>query len=249
MRTTIVAVISAVLLSVLPTQVQCAEVAKMAIGDWAPYTSKTDVDGKLAERIVAEAFKMEGVEVEYKYYPWKRSYQMTKDGEADGTFPWNRTEERERDCHYSAEPIVIDDGVYFHLASTKFEWSSLEDLKKWRVGVSLGFKQEKLYKDNGINAEVASDEESNFRKILAGRIDIYETSKVVGYATIAKLFDRDDRKKFTNHPKAAETNAFFVLFSKTSPNGKRMNDLFDSGLQKIKSNGQYDAIINEFFGK
>ena len=222
---------------------------KLAIGDWSPYTSPTDKSGKLAEVIVTEAFKQEGLDVEYTYNPWKRSFDMTKDGEADGTFPWTKTPDRINDFYFGNDIILQDDSVFFHLKTTKFEWSSLDDLKKYRVGVTAGYKEVELYKTKGIKAEEVADEPMNFKKILAGHIDVYKTSKIVGYATINKLFKPEEAKQFTNDPKTLATDQYYVLFSKKSPNGKLYSEKFDSGLKKLKASGQYTKIMREFFTK
>ena len=138
---------------------------------------------------------------------------------------------------------MTDDNVFFHLKSKAFDWKSIEDLKKYKVGVTLGYKQEKIYKDKGITAELVPSEEMNFKKMVAGRIDVYETSKEVGYATIAKTLTPDEAKLFTHHPKPIEQNDYFILFSKKTPNGKAMADKFDAGLKKLKASGAYAKIF------
>jgi polar amino acid transport system substrate-binding protein len=205
---------------------------KLAIGDWAPYTSPTDKTGKLAEIIVSEAFKLEGINVSYEYYPWKRSFEMVRDGAADGTFPWNKTADREKDFFIHKEVIASDDGVYFHLKTTKFDWNTLLDLKKYRVGVTNGYKQEALYKENGIKADVAPDEVTNFKKLLSGRIDVYQTSKIVGFWTIKNNFSPAEAAQFTSHPKVVENDAYYILFSRKTATGKELADKFDSGFKK-----------------
>lgn len=52
----------------------------------------------------------------------------------------------------------------------------------------------------------------NFNKIAAGRIDVYETSRTVGYATIAKTLPPEVARQFTQHPKPAAVYGYFVLF-------------------------------------
>ncbi|MBF0257927.1 MAG: transporter substrate-binding domain-containing protein [Desulfamplus sp.] len=230
------------------SNVYANETVKLAIGDWAPYTSETDPKGNLLEKVVTEAFKAEGVTVEYSYFPWKRSYVNVEQGKFDGTFPWNKTPERDDAFYIHKISLIQDDGVYFHLKSKEFDWNTIEDLKKYKVGVTIGYKQEEIYKNNGIEADTVPDEIMNFKKILAGRIDVYQTSKVVGYATINKLFSPEDAAKFTNHPKAVETDEYYILFSRKTPNGKELADKFDSGLKKIKESGVYDKILVEYLG-
>ncbi len=222
------------------------ETVKFAIGEWVPYTSKIDMKGNLLEKIVTEAFKLEGVDVIYEYFPWKRSYNNVKNGQYDATFPWNKTEERKKDFYINKLSLIKDEGVFFHLKRKQFDWNSVEDLKKYKVGVTISFKQEKIYKDKGIKAHPVASEDFNFKMMLADRIDVYETSKVVGYAMINKLFSPEEAKLFTNHPKAVEENVFYILFSRKTPDGKYFADKFDSGLKKLKESGVYDIILDEY---
>ena len=219
------------------------ETVTLAIGEWAPYTSEKNPNGKVMEKMMSEAFKLEGVEVVYVYRPWKRSLEMAERGVVDGTFPWNKTAERERIFAIPAGSIFTEESVYFHLKSKPFDWETIADLKKYKVGVTIGYKHEKLYLDAGIPADPVPSEELNFKKMLVGRIDVYRTSKDVGYETIKELFQADKAALFTHHPKVVEWAGLYVLFSKMTPNGKMLADKFDSGFKKLKESGAYDKIV------
>ena len=78
--------------------------------------------------------------------------------------------------------------------------------------MTLGYKLEKIYAESGIVADAAPLEELNFREMFIGRIDVFQTSKRVGYLTISKLFNREDAARFTNHPKPVEIDEYFILF-------------------------------------
>lgn len=235
-----------ILLLTISSNVFANETVRLAIGDWEPYTSSADdLKSKILETMVTEAFKLEGIDVEYEYFPWKRSYSLAKSGQFDGTFPWAKTEEHLKDFYIHEIYLIKDEGVFFHLKSKKFEWNNFEDLNKYTLGVTLGYKEESIYKQKGINAQAVPSEDLNFKKILAGRIDAYQTSKIVGYATINRLFTPEDAKLFTNHPKPAVENEFYILFSKKTPNGQRLANKFDSGLKKLKESGAYDLIIEK----
>jgi len=216
----------------------------MAIGDWSPYVSQHDPMAKIIEHIVTEAFKIEGKSVEYNYFPWRRSYEFVKQGRYDGTFPWNRTPDREKDFYFHKVPLLTDRGVFFHLKRTSFEWETIEDLKNYRVGVVIGFKQQELYKKLGIKADVIENEEAAFKMLLNGRIDVYQTSEVVGNYMIKKLFSEADARTITYHPKSIETNSYYVLFSKISSRSEELSKVLDSGLEKIIASGLYQSILN-----
>jgi polar amino acid transport system substrate-binding protein len=234
------------LLLAIPSNSFAHEAVRMATGDWEPYTSATNAKGKLLEKVVTEAFKLEGVDVKYEYFPWKRSYILAEEGRFDGTFPWAKTVEHVRDFYIHKISLMKDEGVYFHLKNKAFDWNTIEDLNKYSVGVTLGYKEEDVYKEKGIKAQVVPFEYLNFKKMLAGRIDVYQTSKIVGYLTINKLFTPEEAKLFTNHPKPAVENEFYILFSKKTPHGQALALIFDSGLKKLKESGEYDKIIAEY---
>jgi len=223
------------------------ETVRLAIGEWAPYTSEKNVKGKFLEHVVTEAFKLEGIDVIYKYFPWKRSYIQVQNGEFDGTFPWNKTKERKGEFYIHKLSLYKDEAVYYHLKNNAFNWNTIDDLKQYNVGVTIGYKHEKLYKEKGITVEPVASEELNFKKILVGRIDVYRTSKIVGYETINRLFSFEDAARFTHHPTVIEEDDYFILFSKNTPNGKHFALRFDSGLKQLKASGAYDKIIGVYF--
>ncbi|MCP4355461.1 MAG: amino acid ABC transporter substrate-binding protein, partial [Proteobacteria bacterium] len=51
--------------------------------------------------IVSKAFALEGIKVEYKFFPWARSYYTVKIGTMDGSLTWAPTEEKKRDVIFS----------------------------------------------------------------------------------------------------------------------------------------------------
>jgi polar amino acid transport system substrate-binding protein len=231
------------LFSLVSTAVPANEVVTLAIGEYAPYTSAKDKYGKLAEEIVRKAFQLESIDVEYRYAPWRRNYAQVRSGQLDGTFPWSNAGGREEDFCVHKIPLLRNQKVYFHLKTTPFNWLTIEDLKRYNVGVSLGYNDQQVYKVQGIDADAAASGPLNFKKMFAGRIDVYSASKVVGYYTIKSLFDESDAHKFTHHPKVIDETDYFILFSKKSPRGQAFCKAFDSGLRKLKDSGVYDEIL------
>lgn len=226
-----------------------AETIRLDIGEWAPYTSEKDPKGKIAEAIVIEALKLEGITPEFVYYPWKRSYENVKSGKSVGTFPWYTNEERQVDFIIHKEAILVAKSVFFHLKSTQFDWTTTEDLKKYKFGVTLGYSDEKTLKEAGLKTEVVPKEDTNYKKIMGGRIDATPSNIFVGYSLIHKLFPNDKAALFTNHPKAWTEGNMFMLISKKIPNGQEVADKLDAGLKKIKASGKYQEIIDKALGK
>jgi len=226
------------------------EVINLSTGEWAPYTSQEDLKGQVAQTIVTEALKLENIDVVYKYYPWKRAYKIALDVDVDGTIPWFKTPERETEFYYSKQTIIRTKTVFFHLKNLDFDWKNYDDLKKYNIGGTLGFKAAKLLKDKGLKVELVATEEQNFRKLLTGKIDLTTASFLVGYNIINKTFDAGKAIVFTNHPKQVypETGAY-LLVSKKHPRGQELIDKFDRGLKKLILSGRYVKIIKESIRK
>ncbi len=221
-----------------------AEVVQVDIGDWEPYTSSKDPNGRIAETIATEAFKLVGYEVKINYYPWKRSYENVMKGRSDVTYPWFSTEERASEVIVSKEPLLAEKEVFFYLKDTAFDWNTFEDLKKYKIGGTVGYSHVSRLEKHGIKLITVGKEDVNFKKIMSGRLDAYPASLIPGQVAIKKLFTPEEAEKFTYHKKPTFEDSMYALFSKNKPNGQALSDKFDEGLKQLKKSGRYDEILN-----
>ena len=219
------------------------DVVTMAIGDWEPFTSGRADNANVSEELVREAFKLENLDVEFKYFPWIRSYKYVEKGEYQATFPWTKSVEREEKFFYNKEPLLTEQTVLFHLKSKPLKWENYSDLKGLRIGGTLGYATGKILEDNGLKLDYVSKEDFNYQKLLRGRLDIYPSSYFVGYHQINMLLPPTEASLFTHHPKVLEERDYYMLFSKSIPNAKQLIDRFDRGLKKLKASGRYDEIL------
>lgn len=238
--------ISTLAMTVLMALSAQAETLRMAIGEWAPYTSEANPQGKLAEALVTEALKTQGIDVEYSYFPWKRSYEAVVAGDFDATFPWYNNEERDAQLIVSDEPLVQEQEVFFHRTDTDFEWSSLGDLSGMSVGGTIGYSHVQQLEDAGISVNTAASDDVNFKKLINGRIDVFPASKIVGNTMINNLFSASKASELTFHPKPLSQGDMYIMFSRNIDGGQRMADAFDEGLTELKNSGRYDEIVNQY---
>lgn len=226
-----------------------ADTVRLAIGEWAPHTSKDDPNGKLSEVLVTEAFKLEGMDVEFHYFPWKRSYQAVLNGEYDGTFPWLATEKHSTEMLPHNEPLVQQTEVFFHRKDRNFDWESMDDLKQYRVGGSNGYAHVEMLTNAGVEVDVGTNDTVNYRKLLDDRIDVFPADLLVGNHLLQTDFSDEDTAKLTYHSKPLSEGDMFILFSRQTANGQALADTFDRGLKALKDNGRYDEIIQEFLNR
>ena len=126
--------LSLVVLHVSPAAAK--QKVRITNGEWAPYLSEHLPHFGFASHIVEEAFNQVGIEVQYGFFPWKRSYKLALEGKWHGTVVWVYTEERAKSFFYS--DVVVSDAEYlFHLRSRPIDWKELSDLQGMRIGGTL----------------------------------------------------------------------------------------------------------------
>jgi len=234
----------------LTVSVYAKETLVFSTGEWAPYTSQKDPNGRVLQTIVTQTFKLADIEVLYKYYPWKRTYKVALDLEVDGTVAWFKKKEREESFYFSKNPLVNIKTVVFHLKSFDFDWKDFDDLKKYKIGGNLGYTSTQVLLDRNIEVEIVRTEEQNFKKLLLRRIDITPTSFFAGYYLINKLFSRDKAMLFTNHTKqVVPQSGIYFLIPKKHPKGKELMDIFNKAHDKLIKSGKHDQIIDDFISK
>ena len=235
----------AICLSMASLTAHSEEVVKIAIGDWEPFTSSRADNAHINEDIVRAAFLLEDIQVDYHYFPWIRSYQYVEKGEFQATFPWVITEKRKKEVYYTKEPILTEQTVLFHLKSRPLQWETFDHLKGLRIGGTLGYATGQILEKNGLTIDYVSKEDFNYHKLLKGRLDIFPASYYVGYHQINMLFQPNEAKLFTHHPKILEEKNYYMVFSKKIPNAHHLMERFDKGLRKLKKSGRYDEILSQ----
>ncbi|MFE8070487.1 transporter substrate-binding domain-containing protein [Marinobacteraceae bacterium S3BR75-40.1] len=227
-----------------------SEKVVLSIGDWPPYISPDMKHNGVTSRVVVEAFARAGVEVELQVMPWARAKLMAREQVVDGTFAWSHKKERERYFLYS-DAVAEYGYVFFHLRSRPFDWQTLADLKGMTVGGTLSYNYgDDFYKAarSGLfTLELMSGDILNWRKLLAGRIDLFPQDINAGYAQLHKFFSPADYNRITHsaHPLKPLTT-LHVLFPRDAPRSRALRERFNKGLAALRKEGRIEAYWAEF---
>lgn len=218
----------------------------LAIGEWPPYFSnKMKQYGLLAE-VIHEAFSLEGIQITYQFYPWKRALEYVKIGECNGSPGWTKTPEREILYYYSV-PIFESKGVFFHLKSYPFTWKTVEDLKGIPMGGTIGFDYGEMIqnaeKSGQISIDRISSDKQNFKKLLAGRISIFPELIEVGLEELRNDFTPEEIKLVTFHPKPYRSSSYYLLMSRQNKHNETILAAFNRGIEQLKANGRFNEIM------
>lgn len=223
------------------------ETIRLTTGDWYPFVSESLKDKGIFSRIVTESLAIEGINVEYTFFPWERAYDSAKFGDYDGSSCYSWTKEREKYFYYS-EPMYIEKDVFFHLKSYKFDWNTFDDLKGIAIGGTIGYdygpKFQEGEKSGKLDVQRVPTDEQNFRKLLNNRIKLFINSFEAGYGNIHQNF-KQKAHLITYHPKPSLTSNYYLILSKKHDKNKRILALFNKGLKQLKESGKYDQYLEE----
>ncbi len=196
--------------------------------------------------LLSKIFDELGVKYEINAYPWKRALILCENGET-GIAGIYKNSEREKIYDYS-EPIFPEKIVIYTRTDTNFEFNKIEDLYGKRVGVLVSWSYnenfDKAVSEGKIVKDEAKTDVMNFKKLESKRIDCLLTLEPTG--NIIMHQNKFPTIKELNMPFAI--NDTYLVFNKNT----EMKDFlkrFNKVLKKMKKDGRYDKIINDFIKK
>jgi polar amino acid transport system substrate-binding protein len=232
-------------LLIIPSLLHTQETIRITNGEWPPYLCETLEEGGVTSHITREAFALEGINVQYGWFPWARALANVRNGDWDASLGWAKTPEREKDFLFS-DSVLEGKIVFFHLKDYPFDWKTLEDLRELRIGAVISHR----YNDDFIEAERSgkiivdrvSSEQQNLSKLLSGRIDVFICNVDVGYAVLNKYFPSSESDRITFHAVPFEMNQLRLAFSRKNKKNEKFLKQFNRGLQALKDSGLYDQF-------
>ncbi|WP_179958326.1 substrate-binding periplasmic protein [Chitinimonas arctica] len=210
-------------------------------GEWPPYLSEYEPNYGIASHIVTDAFALEGVTVRYVFRPWRRAYAEAESGKYHGSVVWTFEPDRAEKFFFS-DAVFEGKSVFFHLKSNPVDWKTYDDLINLRVGGTNGYDYA-FERNPRIKVERANSDVENFRKLLAGRFDIFPSDLNVGYALLQKNFVTAEFDLITHHPKVYNVVSYFLILSKANPDNAKLLLRFNRGLKKLRESGRYEEYF------
>ena len=226
----------------LLTAVGAEEKIIVAINDTPPW--KMMVNGKpegidiaITDKLVSRL----GMEPVYVMMPFKRCLRSLKNGKADlmGFLAYKK--ERTHFLKYLHPPYQGDVKIFYVRKGEAFRLKSYEDLHHLRVGLMRGHKHfDPFDNDTEIVKEEVDNQQSNYEKLILGRIDaVIENDTQGPYKTFQ--FGVSDKVEIAPYAVPLGKNGFFAL-SRQSPHLERLAE-FETVLKQMVESGEIDAII------
>lgn len=211
---------------------------------YPPYMFGTDPATGIYPEIIRAAFQQCGLPVKVIGYPWKRALELGREGKvAIGGIYQNI--ERMNFFAYS-DPLFTETLVVCVKKGRGFPFRGVIALRGKRVGINRGWSYGEVF-DNArwsglFNAEEATDNQANLKKLLVDRVDCIIADEL-SLLRILKQKGWGDRIEML-HPPAA-VNSTHLVFAKHT-HQTHVLEMFNQGLVRIKENGTYNRIIDTF---
>ncbi len=201
--------------------------------------------------IVREVFALAGYRVRYQVYPLARATDLLIWGGVAGFVSVTSSPERERYCHFSL-PINHVRDVFFKRKDRTIAWRTMEDLAPYVVGHS-GYNYAPVFLDairrqvfrrvETVRAE--NPEPLQFRKLLAGRMDLFICELNVGL-----WFLRNHAPEFSGIDSIATpvgpVRSFHVAFSKRWAGVDELVRQFNQALVQWKQTQRQGLIFSKY---
>ena len=185
---------------ILPSAVfsQESAIIKLTAFDYPPFYFEEEnrIQG-IGVEIAEELFRRMDIRPVIKKYPLKRALSSLKNGSSDGMLFLIKTREREEYLDYSI-PVYTAMGVVWSSSENgkgPVEFSSFDDLLPYKIGVTAGYSYGEAFDSFLKNADVdsANSDYYNYKKLIAGRIDIFPGNYTVAKGLFKKYPELKDK--------------------------------------------------------
>lgn len=126
---------------------------------------------------------------------------------------------------------------------------TVESLKGKKIGVQLGSMQEEYVSErfgrHGAIVKTYQDQDAVYADLLSGRIDVSFQDMIQAQFNFIEAGDHNDFTNTRVQDELLPADSAVAL----RKNDKKLADVINEGLKKIRANGTYDRIQEKYFGE
>jgi len=212
---------------------------------YPPYTileTNGDFNGFDGE-VVREAFQRMGLSLKIETFPWKRVVQNALTGQTAGIISCAARPEQ---FLVSAPISTATDALFFNSDHdfSRYPISNISDLLKFpelQVGAVAGYQQVKLLDDLNVPYDSSPEDKTAFKKLFAGRIDVFLTIQEFGNYTLKQLNLSHLTKTISIRSKT-----YHLCLNKAIEGADVLLSRFNRTVATMRTDGTYQAIHNKY---
>ncbi len=216
----------------------------LATMNWEPEYGESLPEGGFFTALTREAFGRAGYRFDVKFVPWKRAFELAKNGDYDGLMGAVMSSEREPYFTATKEIVPYED-LLFSRADETITYTEFKDLKPYIVGIIRGTVNEKPLRAAGVTVDAVSRFEQNLFRLMIKRIDLMQADRFV-MSNLLKQYPEYQGKVKTVSPPLLSTTLHNLISKKARPDHAAVVADFNRGLQEMLDDGTFEAIIVKF---
>ena len=213
-----------------------------------PYFTETLSDDGIMGSIVREAFKNAGYQVHFNYVPYARALLYFKEGK----YPLHLG----TSTVFQNDPIsdkIISESLFnvtwrfFTYDKPMPKYTSLKDLKGYKIGTYIGSIENDILISNDITPEAKTSMDTLVQMLKINRLDLVSILDVAFVQKARELFPTEYQKFAQSKP--IITVDASVMFTKTNPEGEKLSNIFKFEVAKLIKNGFVLRSLERYYGK
>ena len=196
--------------------------------------------------IVTEAFRAEGLDVEYSFIPMSRNVWSVLSQVGDcclGAMEWFDRSGLADKVEY-VDIIKLEFKAFYKVKNFPdgIDYERLEDLQGYSFGNVRGSSSQRTLDAAGLETDLVRNIRLNFLKLDADRFDFAISFHVTGEYLIRELF-HENEDRFSYVDKSIQQMRLSVIFQKRN---RALKNTFMKGLKTIARNGIYYSILRRY---
>ena len=220
---------------------------RVAVGEWPPYFSETAEGYGTYAQVVTRAFELEGMKVEYGFFPWNRALLETKEGRWPVSAGWGITEERKPYFHF-CDAVLTEREQFFHSRKRPVSAKTMEDFDGLSIGVlhgaALGEDMDRLVAEHKVTIFRQNTLEDLFKMLRVGRVDLVPGNEFVAGDALTAVFTPAEAEEYEALTDVAVEWDYRVIVSRKLKNGQELCQRFNRGLEALRASGEYEQLFN-----
>lgn len=220
---------------------------QLATLEYPPYITQLNQQPQgFVVDIVKTAFARIGQPIQIEFFPIARGQVRLLNGQADAFFSIKKTAEREQTMLFAQTPLMRQDYVFFVRKGSPWRFDGrFESLAGASVGVvsatSYGGRFDAAVQAGSFpRLEPVTTHETNFRKLIAGRVDTVICSRLVGLYYLG-LLDGLDAVEVSGP--VVETTQSHLAFTRQK-DYTALARQFDEALERMEQDGTIRRLLD-----
>ena len=234
-----------ILMGILATICKADQPPILLLAEASPFTLKTDNSMSGGEATVFVEHLLVDAQQNYQlsFEPWKRAYLRAQTSANVLIYPMARDATREQQFQWVGQLIPVTYYLFRLSGRDDISISSLDDAKRWQMGVVNEHIHHQYLKDRGFkNLQPVNSNTQNVKKALLGRIDLFPMSD----GGMMQLCSRDDLdcSSFTPVLKLdGISNGLYLAASRDTD--QLIIDQLKASFQRLVDSGQREKTLHQ----